>query len=291
MTCQIKDRPKYVELYLGGKLLGKEKEQFEEHIFECDLCFQELLFQQETAKVIAAEGQRILAPKTKLESVKQRLAQALQNFVPSLGDVRWNHVFAYASVAALVLIGSYFIFNPLGSNSLSMNFDNHVPYKFSALRLRGNSGRLQIDPTLDIFVKNFESAIGDYNIFEYKSAICTFDKLAPLAKRILQEPESKARLPWVRDYYFYKGLSHLAVASAKNTSHEIKENQISIAVEDIQRAIAISQKYALNKTDRENYFLMMALLVKGDREKAQNVLKQISETSPFLFKAKKLLSQ
>jgi len=291
MTCQIKDRSRYIELYLEGKLSQKEKEHFEEHIFECDLCFQELLFQQETAKVFKAEGQRLLMPEVKHESIKEKVVQALQNLVPSFGDIRWKHVFAYVSVVTLILLGSYFIFEPFGSDTLNVNFDNQVPYKFNNLHLRGNSGQSQIDPMLDIFIKNFQSAIGDYNIFEYKSAVKTFEQLEPLAEKMLQEPDAKKRLAWVRDFYFYKGLSHLAIAGKKNSSREVKKDQSGLAIENIQRAIEISKEFALNKTDRESYFLMMAFLIKGDRERAQEVFAEIPAKSPFHFKAKKLLSR
>lgn len=291
MTCQIKDRPRYVEMYLSGKLSPKENEQFEEHVFECDLCFQELLFQQETAKVIKTEGERLLQPATEKLSAKEKIVQALQNLIPTLKDVRWNHVFAYASMVAIILVGTYFIFDPFGGSALKLNFDNQVPYKFTNLHLRGSSGRTQIDPALDIFIKNFQSAIGDYNIFEYESAAKTFEQLEPLAERILQEPYEKSRAIWVKDYYFYKGLSHLAIAGKRYSSRKVIDEQGKIAIEDIQRAIEISKEFSLNKTDREYYFLMMALLTQGNRDQAQQVLAEIPQTSPFHFKAKKLLSK
>ncbi len=289
MACQIKDRTRYVEKYLEGSLSDSEVKRFEEHIFECDLCFQEVLLQQETAKVVRAEGKRLLIAEEKPVSAVQKWIQSMQNLIPSLGNARWNHVFAYASLIIVVLVGSYFALDYFTNDTLNLNFQNHVPYKYQNIQLRGQANHNEIDPILDIFIKNFQAAIGDYNIFEYKSAVKTFSHLKPLAERLLQESDKEERVRWVRNYYFYKGLSHLAIATDKKSDKKLKDEQIQLAIENIQTAIEISEKYHLTDSDRENYFLIMALLAKGDRKQAEDYFSHFSKTSPFRFKAERLL--
>ncbi len=60
MQCAKKNRNELIEDYLAGGLSNKEKEAFEEHFFDCNICFQELRLRQEVVDLIKAEGNSIL---------------------------------------------------------------------------------------------------------------------------------------------------------------------------------------------------------------------------------------
>jgi len=82
MECKINNRTELIEKYLSGELSEQEKESFEEHYFECDECFQELVFQQETIDLIKTEGEIIFADYLNRKPISVRVKELLESLKP-----------------------------------------------------------------------------------------------------------------------------------------------------------------------------------------------------------------
>ena len=291
MDCHIKDRTKYVADYLDGILSKEEVADFEKHVFECDLCFQELLFQQEAAKVIKQEGERLLQHEPKSILIAEKFAQGFKRLILQISSWRWRPAFAYLAIVLIIAVGAYLSVTKLSSDRFPFNYENNVPWKYQSLILRGNSSSMRADPKLDIFINNFRAAIGEYNIFEYESAIKIFSRIEPLAKLLIRDDANKNRRKWVKDYYFYRAMSHLALGTDKQLSEEEKAEHLKKAIDDIKMSIQISEKYQLKNTnlDREHYFLMVTYLALGEKKEAERIFDQIPAHSTFKIKAQKSL--
>lgn len=57
MKCKIPKRGTVIDNYLDGKLSNDETEKFEEHFFNCDICFKEVKFKEELRSLIKDEGE------------------------------------------------------------------------------------------------------------------------------------------------------------------------------------------------------------------------------------------
>jgi len=114
MTCKLKNRTQWIEDYLAGNLSAEAREQFDEHCFNCDACFNELRLREELIGLIKSEGQIIFADylaqqKADKIAVLQSLKTKLDQF---LGD--WNRRWIYATVAVgTAAILSFFVYKNL----------------------------------------------------------------------------------------------------------------------------------------------------------------------------------
>lgn len=60
MECNLENRQNLIALYLSGELTGAEAEKFEEHYFQCEVCFKELRAMEDAVNLIENEGKSVL---------------------------------------------------------------------------------------------------------------------------------------------------------------------------------------------------------------------------------------
>ncbi len=85
-----------IDDYLLGRLNEKETDEFEEHIFDCEACFEDLKFREEIIRVIKEKGKDIFLSVPEPESVRQS-SRSFLRFKP------WWPVAALAAAAVLLV--------------------------------------------------------------------------------------------------------------------------------------------------------------------------------------------
>ena len=88
-----------IDDYLLNKLDNKERENFEEHYFNCEHCFEEMVARDELIAIVKNKGQLIFADEERQEEKKEVFF--IEKIFSSLTPKQW----AYAAVSvALVLV-------------------------------------------------------------------------------------------------------------------------------------------------------------------------------------------
>ena len=106
MTCELKNRTEIIEKYVKGKLSDHEREAFDEHCFNCEQCFRELMFYQETAELIRREGKTVFSDYlVKSDRKKSNTFKNTFNQIFRFLTVKpWRTGIASAGLAVVVLI-------------------------------------------------------------------------------------------------------------------------------------------------------------------------------------------
>ncbi len=106
MHCEIKNRPQVVDDYLSGRLSAAEREAFDEHCFDCDLCFQELRFQEMCAGLIKKEGRQLFADYLQMATQPQAVPW-LERLRVSLAGIGYRRLaWAVVTVVVIALAGN-----------------------------------------------------------------------------------------------------------------------------------------------------------------------------------------
>ena len=267
MKCKIKNREKVINDYFLGALSKADKEAFDEHCFNCDICFHELMLKEEALNLIKEKGRSIFAEylRKQKHQVKQPIRLNVLNF--SFGNIRKMPSYAFAAaLVVLLLLGSYHIFQKVGSGTqYAFNFDNQVPYEYTESSLRGDSINSLNFPEYYDFVNKFQKGISYYLSWEYSSVIDTWQNMDTIAKDIAIKTDNKQFLKVARDYYFYKGLSHLALSVSQKVkfNNQIRISHRDAAIYYISKADSLAKVYNLDEINRESSFLEKALSIDG----------------------------
>ncbi len=103
MGCNLKNREQIIEDYLSGRLSQKEKDAFEEHLFQCDICYREVRLREELKDTIQKHGASIFS-RAALESSSKETNKGkslLQKIFPSPPP---RPVFALASFLLIAAV-------------------------------------------------------------------------------------------------------------------------------------------------------------------------------------------
>jgi len=130
--------------------------------------------------------------------------------------------------------------------------------------------------------------MGDYMIFNYQEAIERLESLEPAASEFLTRQNSKEIISDVRDYYFYLGVSHLALGRSKKLGKEEKAEHIDKAIPYLESAERITLENNFEQSDREIYFLGLAYVFEGRTKVGLEKLDIIEEKSNYYIKSSKL---
>lgn len=106
MTCELKNRIEIIEKYVNGKLSEKEREAFDEHYFNCQQCFRELMLYEETAELIRREGKTVFSDYLVKSDRKKsyKFKNIFDQVFRFLTIKPWRTVIAGTGVAVVVLI-------------------------------------------------------------------------------------------------------------------------------------------------------------------------------------------
>ncbi len=111
MKCGLKNRYELIDLYLAGELSDNEAKEFEEHYFQCDICFNELKAAEEAINLIEHEGSSILASK---ESSRD---SAKKNFIQKIFEIKISKRRGIAVSFVLFVLVMLFVTLPTNKNS------------------------------------------------------------------------------------------------------------------------------------------------------------------------------
>jgi len=102
MKCNLKNRNKLITNYLLGELSEEDSKSFEEHYFQCEICFKELKVAENAMKLIEQEGPSFLSAGNL--SKQKPDYNVIERFFGLLALKRWGITFAATAVAVLIFI-------------------------------------------------------------------------------------------------------------------------------------------------------------------------------------------
>jgi len=297
MKCNYENRDEVIAKYLNRELSEQEVVEFQEHFFNCDICFQELKFKRDALELIKAEGDAIFAGlqvEPQGSTKDWDIFYTIRNVVQAL---RRKPVLGFGLTGIAVLLLATVIFfarRTAGEANLlaSLNYGSRVPYEYSPpATLRGEGDNLRGPLADSTFIDNFQRAMLRYNDLNYEAAIRKLGRIEQAAGA-LEERDSlsatSARVLW--DYYFYRGLSHLGFAGDTRIKLPGQEQQehLAHALDFLTKSREIARRYAPGEPEKESYFLGIVHAAAGDRETALRELKNVAPNSPFFKQSEEI---
>lgn len=294
MKCEITGRDKLINDYISGAISEKDKKSFDEHCFNCDVCFRELMFRDEAVCLIKNEGKILFAEylAKQNQSYRFQLSQVIDH-IKTLFEKQY--VLAYAAVTMIaMIIGTYVLVDNFKNKSaFTINFDNQVPYAYDTSSFRGGPADFKNDPQLYSYVNQFKMGVSDYLICNYEDAISRFENMKSLALSLQEKSGNQKFIPWLRDLYFYNGLSHLALSTTQqlDLEQDVKTQHADVAIQYLEQANLLTQIHTLQGIDREIYFLGLAYGIGKDKNSAVVQLRKIKPETDFYSDAQKLIQE
>ncbi|MFO7525295.1 MAG: zf-HC2 domain-containing protein [Ignavibacteriaceae bacterium] len=102
MICEIKNRDDLIADYLSGDMPEEEMRDFEEHYFQCELCFKELKSSEAAVRLIKQEG-RSLLEKNRSSNLKPGFS-IIERFLGLSTPKRWAIALSTAAIIFLLII-------------------------------------------------------------------------------------------------------------------------------------------------------------------------------------------
>lgn len=200
----------------------------------------------------------------------------------------------YALAFATVILLGIMIPNITGNLSRQNLLDDYlISVNYESSALRAGSPQISGSAELQNFVNNFELAMGDFLTSDYAVASKSFKSLESTATRLRSSSLDKNVLSIIRNYYFYYGYSHLALAKpALIDFNEGNEKQhLQDATRLFQNAKSIGDRHNLDNLQRENYFIALAAGLSGNKESAIQMLQKIPKASEYSSDAERLIRE
>jgi len=298
-VCLLSHRDEIIDRYVTRELSEEARDAFDEHCFNCEVCFQALKHREEFAQLIKTEGRTIFA-----DVIAGRKAafgpQALIEKILHPGLFRpleW----AFAAIVALVIVASgYLIFKSTQQPDLlaGIQYDEQVPYAFApqfGAALRAPSEEREDDLRLEQFYDRFLAAMTEYKNLNYAGAVELLASLQSYPQQLLAPAVNDTVLSVVRvrDYYFYSGASHLALARSDRVQLDAAERQrhFEAAITLLSQSLTLAQEHRLQEVDREHYFLGLAQGFAGNAEQAIFQFNRLTPESPYYEISQKLVKR
>ncbi|MFX0139465.1 MAG: hypothetical protein ACFFDN_37840, partial [Candidatus Hodarchaeota archaeon] len=204
----------------------------------------------------------------------------------------------YALAVSVVIVGvifSLFIYKNVTKRESYdyYMYDHEVPYQYDLSSLRGAPLGLEDDSLFQSFDSRFKFGISYYMDNDYARAISTFESLVPAIHVFQAKTESQELKSWIRDLYFYLGLSHLALYRTQklDLSQDIRTKHLNHAVGYLSKADSLVQLDNLKGGDRESYFLGLAYWLEGKKDLAVVRLEKVNPNSEFYEESVKLIQK
>lgn len=286
MKCHYKNRDEIIAKYLDRELSDEEVTAFQEHLFQCDICYQEVQFKQDAIELIQTEGNVIFAKVIQRRKKRQKnpLWQLWNKLFPVVRRMpSWVVVF----VVLFIAFSSYWMLFRQGQDDVFATavYDEQVPYAYNPDQdFRGGTEDLNAPDLQEPFSNRFQTAMLEYKDREYRSAVHEFEKLQPDAAWLEASADRSEAFVLLKNYYFYWGISHFALARSRvvDFGEQHRKQQLAMAIQRLLKADELSQTYQLGDNDRINYFLGLVYGFDGQTERAVKYLKMIpSDNSTF----------
>jgi hypothetical protein len=215
-----------------------------------------------------------------------RLAGWARNLPSVIGPTVRRPVFAAAvMLLAAGIVWRLAFFNPGRQLPEFAVFNRTVPYPYDQSGLRG------FDETLSgadeaLFMRKLKLGMSDYVKWEFGQAAALFESEEAEASRLVHTPSMAA---YVRDYYFYWGMSRLSVVRLKEPLSDNGRMGLGEAARLMALAFSTAEEHGLPGTDRELFFLGLAFGLDGRKTEACGYLKKIPADSRFIQDSRALL--
>lgn len=307
--------------YLEKLLLKAESLSVQEHLDSCSACFDDMVTMVRNAHAPASEVEKLeiarlpkLSPQEQvakiLDYVEAECPPASPNLAEGVQEARgdqaalhskidfWEKLGRffesrkplprYAFALSLVLVGmlaTLFTYQIVVKNDADNYYvyDDRVPYEYNMSSLRAPSAVFQHDSLFQAFVTQFKLGMSDYMVRDYEGAINALQNLTPTVQTLQVRPDLEKLLPWIRDFYFYLGVSHFALARSRQIElgEEAKAGHAKQSIRWLALADSLVNANHLVGSDRETYFLGLAYGFGGYKDSAVTQFRRIPPGSRF----------
>lgn len=164
-------------------------------------------------------------------------------------------------------------------------YDNWYPPSYNPIEVRGSS---YSSDEMEIFYRRFTFAMLEYKNGNYAEAIIKLENIKPAAQELFNNKKS---VSLIRDYYFFLGVSHLALSRRGNYDLTIvsKRQHLNDAIEFLSKSFELSLLSSLGDTSPYRYFLGLAYGLAGFHAKAIYHLKMIKLDSDYYYESLELI--
>jgi hypothetical protein len=253
-----------------------------------DVLFAEYIGEEEITEKEERKDTQQVIPLTKPKR------KVIPGYAAALVQRRFFPVYA-AAVFFLIVLIVYMTTQTVMQNDFlaTLHFDDQVPHEFvpiskSSLR---NPDDPELNTAFETFYDTFLAGMLEYQDLNYQEAIDKLKPLEPEVSKLQADLTDTETLSVIRDYYFYLGISYLAMARSKLVEIA-KEKRRSYLQKSLQ-LLSISKKVASNNQfkmlDRDMYFLALTLYFTGKIDLTIQELKNIKQESLFYSKATLLI--
>lgn len=207
----------------------------------------------------------------------------LISWLPSLNHPKyWIPSFATAVILLFLLVWRPWFQN---GQKLQQIYKQTVPYTFYSSGLRDGTSADGQNPDLFGFVYNYKLAMSDYVLGRYENVVLL---LADTEKKYIEwinTATDAAQLAWIRDFYFYWGMSYLAI-----DRHQMnKRDELEQAIDRFKTAQSYIETSQSGNASREYYFLGLALALNGEKEGAKSSLNKVSPENRYHQQAQAII--
>lgn len=232
-----------------------------------------------------------------LARLLQKLKHAvLQPVLDSLRGTGWNVLIqpatALATVALMVISFAWMAErNWLGADPSLYVYDQVVPYPFGEGAVRSVRASTSSDSLYRAFDNGFLAAMSAYLRRNYAQTIQWLSQQDAAIPLLQQRLETEKNLPRIRDFYFYQGISYLAMGRSRSITGE-QERQAGYfesAAHNLQLASRFADEHNLEEPERESFFLALAYGFGGDEAAAREQLLLIPKASGYYPRSRALL--
>ena len=202
--------------------------------------------------------------------------------------------YAYAIMAAALAI-TVLLRTPIFDRDIASAYvyDDEVPFEYTESSLRSGQVVTAEIPEIPLFVNQFKLGMADYMIKNYENAIGAFENLQSAAQTLRSKSTYPKVLQYIHDYFFYLGVSHLAVSrsQSRHLSGAERTKHYQQAIASLSQAQSLASENNLNLLDRDTYFLGVAYGFGGKPDAAITALEKINIESSFYNNSNNLIQQ
>ncbi|NIV95795.1 hypothetical protein GWN42_24125 [candidate division KSB1 bacterium] len=182
-----------------------------------------------------------------------------------------------------------------GDDGTGFVYDDRVPYHFEPIKkdiLRGmrSQGVPETSNKLDQLYARFLEGMLEYKDLNYDQAITILEKIQPEIESLEKTAQDELSMRIIRDYYFYSGLSHLALAQSEESADTNQSIHLRRAIENLDKAKTIETGSDLDD-DQAFYFLGVAYGLTEQYKRAVSELRNVSSESSFYKESVQLINQ
>lgn len=247
-----------------------------------------------TADTILARVEATVKPRVPVSETNADFIALVKAKLVIAAVLMWRARRYYAYALPLLLLGVIGILQLANRGNLDNIYasDERVPIPPPS-GLRGASDYSQVDSTLSLLTRGFQEAMIYYLRRDYPTTVTALEKLAPFAQQLQVGPNPEKFLSLLREYYFYRGVSHFALVrrrKAQFASGEKARHQ-ELAIQFLARADSLAQALQTTGKDRETFFLGLAYGFAGRRAEAVDQLKKIPASSSYYEQTAKPIAE